>query len=87
MSEIDWHAQARFWEDTAKRCEADAEYYQQQLVDAHALLGRIIHQLSERWDTVNLTKYHPTDNLHRQRTINNPSGKKSTTDEKEKSNG
>ena len=29
---------------------------------------------SERWDTVNLTKYFPTDNLYRKRTISNAGG-------------
>lgn len=73
----------RFWESAAKRHEAEAEYYRQQLVcvltmrlvDVHALLGRIIHQTSERWGSVNLTKHFPTDNLHGNRTINNPGGK------------
>jgi len=51
-----------------------SNYYQQQLVDAHALLGRVIHQTSERWDSVRLTKYYPTDNLHGRRSINNPKG-------------
>ena len=55
--------------------KAHSDYYQQQLVDAHALLGRVIHQTSERWDSVRLTKYYPTDNLHGRRTINNPKGK------------
>ena len=54
-----------------------AEYYQTQLAKAHEILGRVTHQLSERWDAVNLTKYYPTDNLWKSRSINNPSGKKS----------
>lgn len=52
-----------------------AKYYQQELTKAHELLGRVIHQLSERWDTVNLTKYFPTDNLWHKRHGSNPTGK------------
>ena len=63
-----------FWEKTAKKSQAEADYYQVELVKAHALLGRVIHQLSERWDTVNLTKYFPTDNLHHKRKVNNAKG-------------
>ncbi len=58
-----------------KRSE-EADYYRTELAKAHEVLGRVIHQLSERWDSVNLTKYYPTDNLWRQRTIDNPLGKK-----------
>ncbi len=65
-----------FWEKTAKRYRAESKYYQEQLVDAHTLIGRITHQLSERWDKVRLTKYYPTDNLWGRRTIDNPSGEK-----------
>ena len=42
--------------------QAEADYYQEELRKAHELLGRIIHQTSERWDSVHLTKYHLTDN-------------------------
>ncbi len=64
------------WEERAKTAQESSDYDQQQLVVAHALVGRITHQLSERWDSVNLTKYHPTDNLHRFRTVSTPAGKK-----------
>lgn len=53
-----------------------AEYYQTELAKSHEILGRVIHQLSERWDNINLTKYYPTDNLHNRRGIDNPEGKK-----------
>jgi hypothetical protein len=56
------------------RCE-ELAYYQNELEKAHTLLGRIIHQTSERWDSVRLTKYYPTDNLHNKRGINNLIGK------------
>jgi hypothetical protein len=52
-----------------------SSYYQTELAKSHELLGRILHQTSERWDTVRLIKYYPTDNLHNKRTIKNPSGK------------
>ena len=51
-----------------------ADYYQTELAKAHEILGRVVHQLSERWDKVNLTKYFPTNNLHDMRTTNNPDG-------------
>ena len=52
-----------------------SDYYQNELAKAHELLGRVIHQASERRDTVRLTKYYPTDNLHGKRTLGNPEGK------------
>lgn len=52
----------------------EVDYYRKELAKAHEIIGRITHQLSERWDTVHLTKYYPTDNLHNKRTINNPGG-------------
>jgi len=67
-----WH----YWEESAKQSSAEAKYYRNQLSKAHEVLGRVIHQLSERWDSVNLTEYYPTDNLWRKRTSNNPTGKK-----------
>jgi len=63
------------WEKEAKRNSDAEQYYRSQLSKAHEILGRVIHQLSERWDTVRLTKYFPTDNLGNTRGINNPSGK------------
>ena len=65
---------ASFWEDSSNSRQASSDYYQQQLTDAHALLGRVVQQASERWDTLNLTKHFPTGNLHRKRTVSNPSG-------------
>ena len=54
----------------------ESKYYQKELAKAHEILGRVIHQLSESWDSVNLTKYYPTDNLWGKRTCGNPKGKK-----------
>jgi len=65
---------AQWWEKKAMDYRHEADYYQQQLVDAHALLGRVVHQASERWDSINLTKYFPTDNLHHKRSLDNPNG-------------
>lgn len=63
-----------FWENTAKEAQTSSDYYQAQLTQSHALLGRVIHQLSERWDAVNLTPYFPTDNLNGARRIGNAGG-------------
>ena len=65
-----------FWEKQSREHEKAAAYYREQLSDAHALLGRVIHQLSERWDSVNLTEYFPTDNLDRRRRVGNAAGAK-----------
>ena len=65
---------AVYWEARAKDHADGEKYYRAELAKAHALLGRIIHQASERWDTVRLTEYFPTDNLYNKRTVNNPSG-------------
>jgi hypothetical protein len=62
-------------EDERTKKSEESEYYQIELAKAHEILGRVIHQLSERWDSVNLTKYYPTDNLGGTRSIFNPTGK------------
>ena len=67
---------ASYWELQATRQSDSSDYYRKELAKAHELLGRVIHQVSERWDTVNLTEYFPTNNLWRKRTVVNPSGKK-----------
>jgi hypothetical protein len=56
--------------------KVESNYYQKELASAHEILGRVTHQLSERWDSVRLTKYYPTDNLSGNRSISNPSGEK-----------
>lgn len=63
-----------FWQRTANKSLDAESYYRDQLAAAHELLGRVIHQTSERWDSVNISRHFPTDNLHRKRTANNPSG-------------
>jgi len=64
------------WEKHAKVHSAAEDYYKIELAKAHELLGRVIHQTSERWDSVNLTRFYPTDNLHHRRQVNNPTGLK-----------
>lgn len=71
-----YHARVIELEKERDIADKEVKYYQTELAKAHEILGRVIHQLSERWDTVNLTKYYPTDNLWRKRTIGNPEGKK-----------
>lgn len=66
---------ARFWEKRANENAAAADYYRRELAKAHALLGRVVHQVSERWDRLNLTEYFPTNNRYGQRSITNPEGK------------
>lgn len=55
---------------------SEAIYYRVELEKAHTLLGRVVHQTSERWDSVRLTKFYPTDNLNGARSITNPTGGK-----------
>lgn len=64
------------WEKECFRYKDESDYYRDQLAKSHEMIGRIICQLSERWDTVNLTKYFPMDNLSGQRTLNDPTGTK-----------
>jgi len=64
-----------YFETENKKSSIEANYYRKQLAKAHEILGRVVHQASERWDMLNLTEYYPTDNLWRRRTITNPSGK------------
>ena len=70
---------ASYWEFQTTRQSDSSDYYRKELAKAHELLGRVIHQVSERWDSVNLTEYFPTNNLGRKRTVVNPSGKQGDT--------
>ena len=63
-------------EKERNRETASSDYYQTELAEAHELLGRVIHQLSLRWDSVRLTKYFPTNNLTGKRSIVNPKGER-----------
>ncbi len=71
-----YHLRTLELEQDRDRNDDRAKYYQTELETSHALLGRVIHQTSERWDTVNISSYFPTDNLFRNRTGNNPTGEK-----------
>jgi hypothetical protein len=62
------------WQKVAYNQQKEAEYYRRQLVDAHALLGRVIHQYSLLWDSVNLGEDFPTDNPYHRRNFENPTG-------------
>ena len=63
------------WQKTAKLYRAESYYYRKQLVDAHTMIGRIIHQISER-ESIRLSEWFPTDNKHHKRNFGNPSGGK-----------
>ena len=65
----------RYWEKQAKNYRDSSDYYQAELAKAHTLLGRILHQMSDEADSVNLTEYFPTSNPHGKHTVDNPSGK------------
>ncbi len=65
-----------FWEDRAREHASASDYYREELAKAHALLGRVLQQVSERWGSVNLTSYFPTSNLTRKRSVSNPTGEK-----------
>lgn len=60
-------------EENGKRT-IEAQYYQSELAKAHELLGRVMHQFSEHWDMVRLTRCFPTDNPSSKRNIDNPRG-------------
>ena len=70
-----YHTRVIELEKARDKAISEARYYQTELAKSHEILGRTMHQLSERWDSVRLTKYYPTDNLHGKRTIINPEGK------------
>ena len=74
MDKKELHERWIYFENQAKLARSEADYYQTELAKAHELLGRVIHQTSERWDSVRLTKFYPTDNLFNRRTTSNPTG-------------
>ena len=69
-----YRARAKELEDERNLAHEESKYYRVQLAKSHEILGRVIHQLSERWDSVRLTEYFPTDNLWGKRTTGNPKG-------------
>ena len=46
-----------FWEKRTKESDKKYETKLKELEEAHAIIGRLTHQLSKRWDTAPLTKY------------------------------
>jgi hypothetical protein len=70
-----YHLRVIELENERNTAQSESDYYRTELAKAHEILGRVIHQLSERWDNVRLTKYYPTDNLWGKRTVGNPTGK------------
>jgi len=74
MSKKELYDKWTYFEESSKRSAAEVDYYRKELAKAHEILGRVIHQASERWDSIRLTKYYPTDNLHNRRSISNPKG-------------
>ena len=71
-----YRARATELEDERDLAQVESDYYRVQLAKSHEILGRVIHQLSQRWDSVKLTEYFPTDNLWGKRTVGNPKGEK-----------
>ena len=60
--------------ESARRELIAHAYYRDELTKAHTLIGRITQQLAERWDSVRLTEFFPTDNPHGKRTVSDPGG-------------
>lgn len=69
-----FHARVIELEKESNIANNEVNYYRTELAKAHEILGRVIHQTSERWASVRLTKYYPTDNLYGKRNIENPKG-------------
>ena len=76
-----FHLRTKELENERNTAQEESNYYRTELAKAHEILGRVIHQLGERWDTVRLTKYYPTDNLFNKRTVGNPNGIKEIKEE------
>lgn len=46
-----------FWNKRAKELEEDLKFYKEETAQTQEILGRVISQYSERWDSVKLTNY------------------------------
>lgn len=44
------------------KCADSSSYYESELEKAHALIGRLTHQLSEHLDSARITRKFPTNN-------------------------
>jgi len=74
MSKDELYEKWAYFEKASAKYSVEVEYYREQLAKSHEILGRVIHQLSEHWDSVRLTAYFPTNNPCNKRTIDNPGG-------------
>ena len=57
MSTMTDEQRAIYFEKAATKYREEAERYQRLLAEAHTLIGRLVHSLSERWDVASITKY------------------------------
>ena len=46
-----------FWNKEALRQTEEVKWYKEELATAQEILGRVVIQFSERWDTITLTNY------------------------------
>lgn len=46
-----------FWHKRAKELEEELKFYKDETAQTQEILGRVISQYSEKWDTVKLTNY------------------------------
>tara|TARA_R110000796_G_scaffold21420_1_gene62994 strand:+ start:898 stop:1224 length:327 start_codon:yes stop_codon:yes gene_type:complete len=69
-----YHRRVVELEKVRDRNEEVAKYYKDELEKAHAMVGRVVMQNSERWDTLRITGSFPTDNKHNWRSSINPKG-------------
>lgn len=52
-----------FWNQAAIDAEKKSAFYKEETRQAQEILGRVIQQFSERWDSVKLTN-HPRERHH-----------------------
>ena len=71
-----FHARIIELEKERNRYKDESKYYRVELAKSHEILGRILHQTSERWDSVRITEFYPTNNLYNKRSVTNPTGAK-----------
>lgn len=46
-----------FWNNVAKENDSKIEFYKEEARQSQEILGRVISQFSERWDSVQITNY------------------------------
>ena len=57
MTKKELHERWIYFEKKVTEYQKEGDRYRKLLSEAHALIGRIIHQLSKRWDSAPLTEY------------------------------